>query len=357
MNKTERDAKIASELVRLTQSKKAGNNLGLEAEVETLFSSHIWGHREIVATIIVARILDSNYKASANFYGCNPRAVYEGPIRSFFIQKNIPHMKSGPLNVAKNISKINEDWALNKRGNELAMSVVTIVNHIEKTTPSELEGFANYYFKRYLNEAQRIKKLVYKPEQSSDPFYIANLSIDLINDVPAGGSIPQFIVGSLIEATSLKHQGKTIVSGHTDSVSTTNTTSKKAGDVTEDVLDGSVVYEITVKKFDHQRILDSYESLRADKEMQAQHEVVVICRPEDVYENCTRLKSESVLAFHVHNDVTYFFIDIFEFIKLNVVLLDKNSRSVFLDKIVAYVNQTNTPEKVKTYFKKWHQKS
>ena len=352
----ERNATVTRLLSDISKSKKPGKSMHLTEEVEGLFSSHILGHREIVATIIIATFLNPKFKASKNFYACNPRALYEGPIRDFFMKKGVPHMKSAPLNVAKNISKINEDWATNKRGKELALNVVKTVKAIEKMTKSELNDFAIYYFKRYLNEAQRIKKLSYTPEPDTNPFLIADLCIDLINDVPDGGSTPQFIVGSLIDAINTKHAGSSKVSGHLDRVSTTNTTSKKAGDVIEELPSGNVVYEITVKKFDLQRINDSYESLRADKQLKSNNEVIVICRPEDVYEKSKKFKSDTVIAGYEHNDVLYFFVDIYEFIKLNLVLLDTKTRKEFLTSITDYINQTNTAEKVKLYFRDWYKK-
>lgn len=42
-------------------------------EIESLFLTSIWGHREIILTIVMARLMDPNFKASEDFYACNPR--------------------------------------------------------------------------------------------------------------------------------------------------------------------------------------------------------------------------------------------------------------------------------------------
>ena len=76
------------------------------SEVESLFQTSIWGHREIILTIIMARLLDPKFKASKNFYACNPRSIFEQPIRKALREYGIPHRKSGPLNVAKKDEKL-----------------------------------------------------------------------------------------------------------------------------------------------------------------------------------------------------------------------------------------------------------
>ncbi len=72
-----------------------------KGSLEKLFSTTAWGFREILLVVIIGMRLDHNFKASTGLYDCNPRAIYEGPIKEFLIEKEIPHRKSGPLNVAK----------------------------------------------------------------------------------------------------------------------------------------------------------------------------------------------------------------------------------------------------------------
>ena len=69
--------------------------------LDKLFSTTAWGFREILLVVIIGMRLDRSFKASTGLYDCNPRAIYEGPIKEFLIEKEIPHRKSGPLNVAK----------------------------------------------------------------------------------------------------------------------------------------------------------------------------------------------------------------------------------------------------------------
>ena len=265
-------------------------------EVEKLFISPIWGHREITLTILLARLLDPKFKASEDFYHCNPRAVYEGPIRSLLVKNGIPHKKSGPLNVAKNSQKIDEVWAHNKRGDGMALVVANLVNKIESVPPAKLQAFALAYVQRYLLEAKKVAKLRFKISPTEDPIFLYKLCSDLITNVPDGGAIPQMIVGMLLEDFHGGHGSKTEVSGHLDSVSTTNTTSKKAGDVMEKFEDSSQrIYEITVKAFTADRMMESYEAIKAfDKENKIT-EVFVICRKGDIPEDTQKQPSNSYL--------------------------------------------------------------
>jgi hypothetical protein len=49
-----------------------------------IFASNDWGFREILLLVVIARLLHPDYKASVDFYGCNPRPLFEEPIRSMF---------------------------------------------------------------------------------------------------------------------------------------------------------------------------------------------------------------------------------------------------------------------------------
>ena len=56
--------------------------------------------------------LNDSYDPLNNFYGCNPRSIFEGGIWYALQENGIPCGKSDPLNVAKNINELNEAIAL-----------------------------------------------------------------------------------------------------------------------------------------------------------------------------------------------------------------------------------------------------
>ncbi len=326
-------------------------------EVEKLFLSHIWGHREITLTILMARLIDPSFKASKDFYSCNPRSLYEKPIRSLLRKYNIPHKKSGPLNVAKNIQKIDEDWAKNKRGDGMALVVAQLVKKIETVSNVVLQKFILAYVQRYIQEAKKVAKLKFKIKKIQDPLYLFTLCRDLIMVVPDGGSSPQIITGLLLEHSNLSNHNKIQISGYKDSVSTTNTTSKKPGDLIELLSNGiKRVYEVTVKEFSIDRLIESYESIKAYDKSNKITEVFVICRKKDVPLSFVTNDNEStfLVGFTKNQDIVYYFVDIFEWIQEKLIFMPIEGRGNFYSDLVNYINDINTSEKVKTYFKEWH---
>ena len=321
-------------------------------EVESLFQTPIWGHREIILTIILARLLNPRFKASENFYACNPRSLFEKPIRKALREYAIPHRKSGPLNVAKNSKKINSVWATDKHGGEIAMNVVKIVKKIESVSENDLKRFALVFVARYKQEAKRIKEMEVNLPPQENPVHISKLCIDLINSVPDGGATPQITVGLLMESINKDRKNDVVVSGHRDSVSTTNTTSKKPGDIIEKINnEAELIYEVTTKKFGDDRLIESHEAVMAyNKKVK---DVFVICRPEDVPETLSK-GSSYIMATTQYRELAYYFINIYDYIQSAILFLTPKGRKFFYGELVTYINNTNTSEKVKRYFKQWH---
>jgi len=352
----DRDAEIYKTLVDILQIKAIKPIFSSpfdSAEVESLFSTSIWGHREIILTIIMARLMNPKFKASENFYACNPRSIFEHPIRKALREFGIPHRKSGPLNVAKNSKKINKDWATDKHGGEIAMNVVKIVKKIETVSRKQFEKFATSYIARYKQEAKRIKEMEVELPAQENPVYITKLCVELIDSVPDGGATPQIIVGLLMEAMTNDRRAHVEITGHRDSVSTTNTTSKKPGDIIEKINgDSQLIYEVTTKMFSDDRLIESHESVMDyDKTIK---DVVVICRPQDVLESLTEKRTSYVMATTQFKELAYYFVNIYDYVESTLMFLTPTGRSSFYNELIKYINETNTSEKVKKYFKQWH---
>lgn len=356
--RNERIHTLLADLIREARSKKSIEypRPFEKEEVEALFANHIWGHREIMLTIVLARILDPKFKASEDFYASNPRSIYENPIRELLRKNGIPHKKSGPLNVAKNSQRIDETWAHNKRGDGMALIVAAMVKKIEASSPATLKKFALAYVQRYLLEAVKVAKLKYKVSNVEDPLYLYQLVRDMIINVPDGGTTPQLIAGALIENFNSSHGNAVKTEGHTDSVSTTNTTSGKPGDITEE-FKGSItrIYEITTKAFSIDRMIESYEAIKAWDKTGKITEALVICRKEDVPVEAAKLSSNPYLiGMAKYQDIVYYFVDIFAWTQERLLFMPAEGRSKFYADLAAHVNQLNTSEKVKRYFSEWH---
>jgi hypothetical protein len=133
----------------------------------------------------------------------------------------------------------------------------------------------------------------------------------------------------------------------------TSTTSKKPGDITEEQIDGTVltVYEVTVKGFGSQRVGESYDTLCAYGELAGTpiREVIVICRDADVHPGAQLGADESALYLGrvEYQDVTYHFVDIYEWIIGQLARMPPEARFNFHEKLSDYIGDPNTSEKVK----------
>jgi hypothetical protein len=204
-----------------------------------------------------------------------------------------------------------------------------------------------------LREASRVAALTVEASPQSDPQYLYELCADLMDEVPDGGNTPQRIVGLLMEAYHDELQTGLVVQGHLDSASVTSTTSKKPGDITEEQLDGTVlaVYEVTVKPFGAQRVGESYDTVcRYGEEVGAPiHEVTVVCRQADVHPNAVVGDEPSALYLGKveYQDVTYHFVDIYEWTIGQLSRMPADARLGFHEKLSDYVADPNTSESVK----------
>lgn len=331
-----------------------------KASLDNLFGTTAWGFREILLVVIVGMSLDANYRASSGLYDCNPRAIYEGPIKEFLIDNNIPHRKSGPLNVAKATEGLNAAWAAQRRPREVAENVVQIVNVLEHDRESGIvNNIGVSLLKRLIAETRRVEELSVAIEPSSNPEWLFHLSHELISKTPDAGNTPQKIASLLLLNHHLAMHTRVKVTGGEDRASVTSTTSKKPGDVNEESSEtGEIfkVYEITVKPFDLARIRDSYDCVKIynDSNGTDLKEIIVICRPED----CPNGMKESGLRFYLgsyeYQDVIYYYWDIYEWVSYMLQRMTPMAREGYYHLLNAYIADINTAENVKSLWRELH---
>ncbi|MDQ3547458.1 MAG: hypothetical protein M3439_01450, partial [Chloroflexota bacterium] len=227
-------------------------------DLDIVFGTVVRGFREILLVIVIARMLNPEYRASTRFYPANPRALYEGPIRSALRDRGIPHGKSGPLNVAKATEGIDSQWAARRRAAAVAERVVALVSYIESLSSAELWSFSIALHARFIAEARRVAALdVIADPETAIPF-LAQACQRFIIEAPDAGNTPQRIIGLLLQSLHDTVQTGIRVAGVDDRASVTTTTSKKLGDLAEEQPDGTVVraYEITTKPFGQARVTE-----------------------------------------------------------------------------------------------------
>ncbi len=325
-----------------------------------IFESKTTSFREIVLISLVERKLDAKFRANTGFYKQKPRGIYDnGPIKYFLIEKGFPHTKAAALNIAK-AANINDEWSKNRADKENAKKVVKLVKLIDKRSSKFRDDLGIDLLRKYINKAASVNQLTVIIEPSDDPVYLANICKTMIDSAPDSGNTPQRIIGYLLLSYHAAMNSGIIVSGTEDSASTTSTTSNKPGDINEELSDGTIkVYEITVKKFDLDRIIDSYDCIsKYNNNFHSNiKEVIVICRKEDCPSDISRASSSgSVLGFYIYQDVIYYYLDIYEWISQILVHMTSLARKSFYSKLNDYINSTNTHENVKHVWNALHPK-
>ena len=327
--------------------------IAISGDLQTLFRVSATGFREIVLTVVMATLLDPNYRASLDLYACNPRPLYESGLRPTLEKFNIPCAQSGPLNVAKAAQALNPAWAAKRRPAEAAASTLRVVAFLE-ADPLRAEELAQALAFLFHAEAIGVVALNSSVGSPANLDQLVKLCVGLIAAAPDRGNTPQRICGYLLEESLAN--ARVAVFGASDSASTTNATSNKPGDVCVVTDEGEVsaVYEITVKKFSAQRISECSQSLRSFrlKTGQSIPVVRVLCRPEDVPLHVAAVSHPKfgLQGLATEGDITYEFFDIDTWVASMLVNLSTKHRLHFFQQLKGYVNHPNTKKNVKLSF-------
>ncbi|EMC7919249.1 hypothetical protein VLI49_004879 [Enterobacter kobei] len=159
------------------------------------------GFRGIVATALAGAYLDKNYDFLNDFYACSPRSIFEQGIYYAFKETKIPCGKSDPLNVAKNISVLDENWAKGKRPASAALAAVKFLRIIFSEKNIELNNrLINYFFFMLLHYAKQcgsVRVEIPIHTDNANQLVAQKLSRFTIS-YPESGTIPQFIIAKLL---------------------------------------------------------------------------------------------------------------------------------------------------------------
>lgn len=314
----------------------------LSETLDVLIRDNAKGFRGVVATAIAGRFVDKHYDFLNDFYACRPRSLFENAIYYAF-DGRIPCGKSDPLNVAKNTSVLDENWAANR--GPACMAAVNFLRALANN-PKDYEILVDFFFFRLMEYANSIKQVaiaIPETEQESK-LQLARKLATFVLDYPESGTIPQIVVSKLMAA--LLNTELVNVDGGEESVFGTNTTSKKPADIwvrSEDTLTN--LYEITVKKIDDKRIRDALQNIAFQNHLSVP--LTFICRiPEDVKElSLDELSGDSGTL--VYNNKRIDFIDIKSFIvSVCSMLPDDKIQNIFSD-LRVFMTAIDRPLKTK----------
>lgn len=299
------------------------------------------GFRGVVVTALTGLHLDDKYDPLDNFYGCNPRSIFEEGIWYALHDNGIPCGKSDPLNVAKNINQLNESWAQGKRPQTAAMAAVTFLRMVIASNKAKRARLIDYFFYRLWVYARRINayQLATLDVADTSRQVTGTMLVNFTLKYPESGYLPQYVVGQLLVA--LFRTSNISVVGGSESVFGTNTTSKKPADIWLEAEGMQTnLYEVTVKPVTRKRLDDSIDALRATGHLHLP--VTYICRLDtnvkelDVVDGCFQYKGKR-----------FDFVDYGQWCLSLCALLSENSLSAVMDEVTAFIRGRNISMKTK----------
>lgn len=360
MKPSERNERIQQTLTRMYDlaMEQPTFNTPCEEKLERIVAAKEPSYREVLLCIVGHMLIDPTLEASKDWYAFHPRGIYDkGPVKRFLMEHGIPHTKSGPLNITK-AANINSAWAERRDSSDIANCVIDIVSYLEShNSVAEIQEVGVSLIKKLLKEAMRIQKLSVDVKPSTDPDYISDLCIRLIDNAPDSGNTPQQIASKLLKCYHFSIRSKIRVTGGDDRASVTSTTSNKPGDINEEWCNRILkVYEITVKPFDEERIIDSYDCIEKFNQHSEQqiHEVIVICRPKDCPTHIRARGFSFYLGTIDYQNIRYYFWDIYEWVVSMLQRMTDEGKEFFLLDLNSYINDVNTAEAVKVEWRKIH---
>lgn len=329
----------------------------IDSDIKLVFACKAKSFREILFTILIARVENAKYKSTVNLYECSPRAVYEQGIRPMLEDRLIPCTQSGPLNVVKATVAISENWATMKIPLNVGKATARLAAEIDRCNPAELNTLGLLMGELFLSEAKAIHALKIERERLADPIVLNKVTKRLMLEASNGGNTAQKIIGFLLKSQKTMLGSDVQIDGLEDSASTTNATAKKIGDLSVS-MHGSLIaiFEITLKEFSEQRISECSSSLIGfvGNDFKGSLEVIVLCRKEDV-PSLANQNTGSATWLGNYEDrfgIIYRFVEIHEWIAQRILELDENSRMGYFSQVQEYIDRFKTPMEVK---KKWNE--
>lgn len=152
----------------------------VQENLNLIFFSEVWGYREILLIVVLARLIDKQYQASVNFYQCHPRSLFEGPICDILNAHHIPHRNAGPLNIVKSVTRIDAQWAVGRKPLEIALLFVETVAQIDNMPERTLENFAVNLHAQFLKERERHAEHIGYINPLTSLLHLSNLPVGAI---------------------------------------------------------------------------------------------------------------------------------------------------------------------------------
>ena len=288
------------------------------------------GFAGVALVAVLGRLLKPDYRPHQNFYDIHPRSLFEKFIFPVLREYRAPIGKSDPLNVAKNIGQINLEWARGKDPESAARAAVQLTEWASDANETQLQHMLEGMMWWYLTLGRWLGHTLEAPQYADQALDVVYLCSELIKKAPAGGYSAQAIVGLMLKMRLLFWQSPLLLEGLGESVYSTNTTSKKAGDFILCTESQNLVYEVTTKKIDLKRLEDSFDATMSTRKKGTHStEVVFLC----TLENVSELSIERLPAQITLRNLKFGFINLFEWIELHLFELGHMGRLAFVQQL------------------------
>ena len=340
MKPAERNQFVAAKLTELIERALAGegplpDRYPSERKVlERLIPIQTDGFRGITLTAIMGKFVRADLNTGTEFNSINPRGLFPNGIRPVLRKFRVPTGASSPLNVAKATQVLDEKWAEGRE--DAALAAVDYIRRINShwNDPAFRDDLVMMFIQRLMAYAEEVGEYdVELPAlDGMAPITQAAKLAEFALAFPERGSIPQFVVGSLLAASRSSDTDYLPVAGVEASVFSTNSTSNKPADLWEHLADGSYgnLYEVTCKKVDNERLsaaVDSFAKLGLPNTP-----ITFVCR---MSVDTASLALENGAT--IHRGVTFQFTDITQFIIALFILLTPPKRAAVLGRISEFV--------------------
>ena len=339
----ERNAFVAKKLREYIERVQAGQGPSADRYpserkvLERLVPIETDGFRGITLTAIMGKYVRDDINTGTEFDSIHPRGLFENGIRPVLKEFRIPTSASAPLNVAKNTQVLDEKWAEGRKPEDSALAAVDYIRRINRHwhDPDFREDLVMMFVQRLVAYAAEVSShdAVLVGLEGAPPLSLAHKLAKFICDFPEGGSIPQFVVGTLLDQLRLNDTDYQFVGGLDASAFGTNTTSNKPADLWEKLADGSLgnLYEVTCKRVDHTRLdaaVDSFAQLELPN-----MPITFVCRlPDDVAS--LELENGTIIV----RGVTFQFVDISEFVIAIFILLNARKQGEVLSCVANFIS-------------------
>lgn len=341
---SERNAFISDELERLIVRAKAGEGpkpdryKNERAVLERLVPIQTDGFRGVTLTAIMGKMVREDINTSTEFYAIKPRGLFESGIRPVLKKFRIPSGASAPLNVAKAVQVLDEKWAEGRDPEDAALAAVDYIRRINRHWPDEAmrDDLIMMFVQRLVAYAAEVASndVELAPIDGAVPVELAKRLVKFALAYPEGGSVPQFVIGTLLASARSTDSDYRELGGIDASVFGTNATSNKPADLWEILSTGlhGNLYEVTCKPVDLVRLdaaVDSFAKLGLPT-----LPITFVCR---VPTDCAKLAL--VDGAIVHRGATFQFIDFAGFIEATIILLAPAKRLGVFERIAEFVSE------------------